>query len=116
VCPTDALLPLSIEGKKVNQMGIVQLQLENCIVYTDEKLCGKCADICPTQAVQLVPYKNYLETPDIIQDICVGCGACEYVCPSKPVKAIFVEGITKHQTVRLNEVEVIKQETEDFGF
>lgn len=116
VCPTDALSALTTDEKKINQMGMVQLQLDHCIVVTDEKNCGKCAEICPTQAVYMVLHNNYPDIPEINQDICVGCGACEYVCPSKPLKAIFVEGISKHNTIQ--HIENVPQvtETDDFGF
>lgn len=116
VCPTDALLPLTREAKRVNQMGVVQLYLENCIVYTDETSCGACSEHCPTQAVHMVPYKNHLTIPEIEQEICVGCGGCEFICPSKPWKAIFVEGITTHKTIKLVEDEVVEHEIDDFGF
>lgn len=116
VCPTHALAPLTKEEKHHNQMGVVQLYLENCIVYTDETSCGACSEHCPTQAVHMVPYKDSLTIPEIDQAICVGCGGCEYVCPAKPWKAIFVEGLTAHQTIELEFEEVEEHVVDDFGF
>jgi ferredoxin len=116
VCPTDALLPLTKDDKHHNQMGVVQLYLENCIVYTDETSCGACSEHCPTQAVHMVPYKDSLTIPKIEQAICVGCGGCEYVCPAKPWKAIFVEGKAVHERIEL-EFEAVEETTVDgFGF
>jgi ferredoxin len=33
-----------------------------------------------------------LPEPRIDEELCVGCGACETVCPAKPRTAIYVEG------------------------
>jgi len=30
---------------------------------------------------------------------CMGCGACETLCPSGPFSAIYVEGHQNHRTV-----------------
>lgn len=116
VCPTGALLPLTREQKNLNQMGVVQLYLENCIVYTDETSCGACSEHCPTQAVHMVHYKDSLTIPQIEPEICVGCGGCEYICPAKPWKAIFVEGLTAHNTISLDFEEAETKEIDDFGF
>jgi len=116
VCPTEALLPLTREQKNHNQMGVVQLYLENCIVYTDETSCGACSEHCPTQAVRMVHYKDSLTIPEIEPEICVGCGGCEYICPAKPWKAIFVEGLTAHNTISLEFEEAETHEIDDFGF
>ncbi len=116
VCPTGALAHLDQETKHHTQIGRVQLYLENCIVYTDETSCGACSEHCPTQAVHMVPYKGHLTIPEINPEICVGCGGCEFICPSQPWKAIFVEGITLHKTIELKPEEVEEVEVDGFGF
>ncbi|MBN2518994.1 MAG: 4Fe-4S binding protein, partial [Bacteroidales bacterium] len=84
VCPTGAILPLTIQEKQTAQLGVAKFILSNCIVYYEEKDCGACSEHCPTKAVHMVPYKNGLVIPEVTEDICIGCGACEYVCPSLP--------------------------------
>jgi ferredoxin len=49
----------------------------------------------------MVPFRNGLVIPEVNQDLCTGCGACEYVCPVRPFRAIYVEGILKHETAKL---------------
>ncbi|MBN2765291.1 MAG: 4Fe-4S binding protein [Paludibacteraceae bacterium] len=116
VCPSNALISLTMEEKHHNQMGQVQLVLENCIVVTDGTSCGACSEHCPTQAVSMIPYKDGLTIPHIEVDICVGCGGCEYICPAVPFKAIYVEGIDKHKRIELVKEEVEKIEVDGFGF
>lgn len=116
VCPTGALTHLTQEAKRHTQMGVVQLYLENCIVYTDQTSCGACSEHCPTQAVSMIPYKGSLTIPTINQEICVGCGGCEFICPAKPWKAIFVEGITEHKTIIIKQEKAEEVEVDGFGF
>lgn len=96
ICPTGAILPLSTEQKHVTQIGVVKLELDNCVVQTEKTACGACAEHCPTQAVRMVPYENGLTIPEIAVEQCVGCGACEYICPTRPYRAIYVDGSLRH--------------------
>jgi ferredoxin-type protein NapF len=117
VCPTGAILPLTIEEKKLEQTGQVKLIIEKCIVYTDNTSCGSCSEHCPTQAVRMVPYKEGLTIPEINTEICIGCGACEFACPVKPHTAIYVDGNAVHQVAKAPHIEELDIETSDeFAF
>jgi ferredoxin-type protein NapF len=117
VCPTGAILPLTIEDKKLTQTGLVSFLKEKCIVYTDNTACGSCSEHCPTQAVKMVPYKEGLTIPETHTDICIGCGACEFACPVKPFTAIFIDGNEVHQVAKAPNIEVLDTETqEEFPF
>lgn len=118
VCPTGAILSLALETKKTTQMGQVQLILENCVVYAENTACGSCSEHCPTQAVTMVPYRQGLTLPEIVPEICVGCGACEYACPVRPFKAIYVDGHKVHQVSQKPPVEELEQPDleEEFPF
>ena len=94
-CPSGAILPLALAEKQKVQIGKEVFEKEKCIVFTKNRDCGACAEVCPTHAV-------YTETRDNIRypvfkaESCTGCGACENVCPVYP-KAIWVEGHRVHQ-------------------
>lgn len=117
VCPNGAILPLSVEQKHLTQMGYVVFIKENCIVYTDGTSCGACSEHCPTQAMSMVPYENGLTIPHVNPEICVGCGGCEYVCPARPFRAVYIEGNPVQKKAKpFKENEKQKVEIDDFGF
>ena len=117
VCPNGAILPISVEQKHLTQMGYVVFIKENCIVHTDGTSCGACSEHCPTQAVAMVPYKDGLTIPHVNKEICVGCGGCEYVCPARPFRAIYIEGNPVQKEAKpFKESEEHKVEIDDFGF
>jgi ferredoxin-type protein NapF len=96
VCPSGAILPLVVKEKKRVQIGKVKFIEDNCIVFTEETDCGSCDEHCPTKAVYMVPHKK-IRAPKLDEEVCIGCGACENVCPTYPYKAIYVEGNPVHQ-------------------
>jgi ferredoxin-type protein NapF len=118
VCPTGAIQPIKLEEKQLTQLGIAKFVKRNCIVYTDRTDCGACSEHCPTKAVDMVPYEDGLVIPAVEDDICIGCGACEYACPVTPYKAIYVESNEVHQQAEKPRQEEIKQQdqTEEFPF
>jgi len=117
VCPNNALTPLTVEQKHRLQVGKVIFAPELCVVNTKGTSCGACSEHCPTQAVKMIPYKNGLTIPFVDSSICVGCGGCEFICPVRPSRAIYVEGNRVHQEARAFEVEKRdEREITDFGF
>jgi len=95
VCPSGAILPLPLKEKQRVQIGKVHFIRENCIVITQGTVCAACSEHCPTKAVDIIPGSKP-PVPVINQNICVGCGACEYACPAKPHKSIYVDGNPVH--------------------
>ena len=117
VCPNGAIPPLTVEQKHLTQMGYVVFIEENCIVLTDGTSCGACSEHCPTQAIAMVPYKDGLTLPHVNTEICVGCGGCEYVCPARPFRAVYIEGNPVQKEAKpFKESEEHKVEIDDFGF
>ena len=96
ICPTNALHPLLLEAKKLTQIGKAKFIKDNCIVKTEKTACGACSESCPTKACHMIPYEGNLVIPEVTEDICIGCGHCEFACPASPYKAIFVDGNQMH--------------------
>jgi ferredoxin len=116
ICPSGAILPLTIDQKHTTQIGKMKFVKENCVVETEKKDCGACAEHCPTKAVKMVDYGK-LKIPETDDEICVGCGACEYACPTQPRKAIYVESNYIHEKAKEPKTEKKKYiETEEFPF
>ena len=103
VCPTGAIKPITKEEKTAIQIGHAVWIAENCIVNADGEKCGNCARHCPTGAIQMVPKDandpKSLQIPVINAERCIGCGACENLCPSRPFSAIYVEGHEVHREI-----------------
>ncbi|NDP19711.1 MAG: 4Fe-4S dicluster domain-containing protein [Paludibacter sp.] len=117
VCPTKALTKMPMEEKKVTQIGIAKLRLDMCEVITHETDCGACSEHCPTQAVHMIPYKNGLTKPEVIPELCIGCGGCESICPVRPYQAIYVEGVTSQlKAKKPEEAKKFDKVIDDFGF
>ena len=103
VCPTDAIHLTSLAEKSAVQIGHAVWIKENCICITDKMECGNCARHCPAGAIQMVPSdpedEASIKIPVVNAERCIGCGACENLCPSRPFSAIYVEGHVMHRTV-----------------
>jgi ferredoxin len=49
--------------------------------------------------VDTVPYRGNLLLPKVDESLCIGCGACESVCPVRPERAIRVSGKSLQTTL-----------------
>lgn len=103
VCPAGAILPLKHEDKASTQIGHAVWIKKNCIPLTDGVECGNCARHCPVGAIEMVPSDPDDEAspyvPAVNEARCIGCGACENLCPARPFSAIYVEGHEVHKEV-----------------
>ncbi|HEX7406850.1 MAG TPA: 4Fe-4S dicluster domain-containing protein [Candidatus Binatia bacterium] len=63
---------------------IPSIELEKC------NGCGKCANICPVEAMTVVsahdPHHAYKRKAKLDVDICLGCGVCARVCPTHGIQ------------------------------
>ena len=99
VCPTGAIKPITREEKTTIHLGHAVWVKENCVVLTDGVSCGNCARHCPTGAIQMIDYEGpngAVQVPAVDENKCIGCGACENLCPARPFSAIYVEGNIAH--------------------
>ena len=103
VCPTGAIEKVAHEEKSSVQIGHAVWIKKNCIPLTDGVECGNCARHCPSGAIEMVPSDPDDETsayiPAVNEARCIGCGACENLCPARPFSAIYVEGHEVHRMI-----------------
>lgn len=100
VCPTGAITPITVAEKSAIHIGHAVWIRKNCIPLTDGVECGNCARHCPVGTIKMVPSDSNdsqsVKIPVINEERCIGCGACENLCPSRPFSAIYVEGHKVH--------------------
>ena len=100
LCPAGAIKPISVEQKTFIHIGRAVVDLDLCLANSGDVSCGSCAAHCPMGAISMVrKIKGDVSSaliPTVIEDRCIGCGKCEFLCPSRPFSAIHVEGLKKH--------------------
>ena len=96
LCPSGAIRRITREEKTQYHIGTARVNPELCFMATGKTTCGKCVQACPSGAIKLVSFGEH-RIPAIAEEVCTGCGACEYLCPVRPISAITVNG--KHQHV-----------------
>ena len=103
VCPAGAIHLVGVAEKSSIQIGHAVWVKANCIPLTDGVECGNCARHCPVGAIQMVSSDPGREDapriPVVNTERCIGCGACENLCPARPFSAIYVEGHEQHKTI-----------------
>ena len=100
VCPAGAIRLLDGVVRKDIHVGHAVWKRDLCIRETEGVKCTACSRKCPVDAIRIVA-----GFPVVNEDACIGCGACEHVCPARPMPAIYVEGFDRQRVVRSEERE-----------
>ena len=95
VCPAGAIRPLDGVERKNVHVGHAIWKRDLCIRETEDVQCTACSRKCPVGAIHIVE-----GFPVVDKGKCIGCGACEHVCPARPMPAIFVKGFERQRIVR----------------
>lgn len=77
VCPTGAILPISLAEKKKTRIAKAKFYRKKCIATLDKTDCGACSEHCPTKALDMTA----LVQPQWDGDTCSTCKECATICP-----------------------------------
>jgi ferredoxin len=103
VCPAGAIRLIDKEKKTGIQIGHAVVYPDFCLSALGENECGNCARHCPVGAIEMVPSDPEDDlspsVPAVNENACIGCGACEHLCPVRPLSAIHVEGHEVHKMI-----------------
>ena len=96
VCPNDVLRP----SDDLRTFMLPEMSFERGYCRPE---CTKCSEVCPTGAITMVPSdpndEKSPQVPAVNEEKCIGCGACEHLCPARPFSAIYVEGHEVHREI-----------------
>ena len=105
VCPAGAIRRLPTVRREDLHMGHAIWRKDLCIRTTDGVPCTACSRKCPVNAIHIVE-----GFPVVDKQACIGCGACEHVCPSRPEPAIIVKGFDRQRIVtKMSEADLVAE-------
>jgi polyferredoxin len=122
VCPTGAIQKITEEqklgiGQKPISIGTAFYDLGRCLPWSMAIPCIVCEEFCPTSPKAIwieeddVPKREakapegsdehvhlpmttvHVQKPHVDPNLCIGCGACEKVCPVQDDPAVYVTNI-----------------------
>jgi polyferredoxin len=132
VCPSGAIPELSLEQKHQVKMGISSFDKSRCIPWVAHQNwsatkqwsknynCAVCEEHCPTPKKAIQFSDVTVETPDglqvirrpvVVEEECIGCGICEYVCPLNGPAAVRV--ISRNATRKRIEPGLLAESIDD---
>lgn len=97
VCPTGVLIPRT-ENRANLHMGHAIWKKDLCLRNAEgdkKEYCKACIRNCPVKALHLVEGSVVVD-----KATCIGCGACEHVCPVRPTPAVVVKGFDRQREVK----------------
>ena len=95
VCPAGAIIPVAREEKLHTHIGRAVWWKSRCLAAQEGITCTVCERHCPVKAIRLVK-----GVPMVDAVACIGCGACEYIFPARPLPGMTVEGCKGHRVER----------------
>lgn len=110
VCPAGAIAPLGDLHKEHVHIGLAVWHKDRCLAATEGVVCTACERHCPVKAIKLVKVEGGGRVP-VVDDVkCIGCGACEHVCPSRPLPGMTVKAYEIHREVRPKSIAEVRTE------
>ena len=101
ICPTGAIAHLPLETRRKTVVGLAKIDQTRCITWAEERDCIVCEEMCPIpeKAIRLGGSgrgggrgggSGHGRHPQVIAELCTGCGICEHQCPVAGESAIRV--------------------------
>jgi ferredoxin-type protein NapF len=88
VCPSGAITLFSIKAKGQLYIGTAEVHLANCLLLNNKE-CVRCRESCKYDAIAFVAKENVFNVIPVVNTRkCIGCGACEVICPAGCIKII----------------------------
>lgn len=99
VCPAGAIEAIPPFMKENINIGEAVWHKNRCLAFTEGVNCTACLRHCPVKAIALVDGPNGAKIPVVDADRCIGCGACEHICPARPMPALTVKAHERHREI-----------------
>ncbi|NIV40639.1 MAG: 4Fe-4S binding protein [Anaerolineae bacterium] len=100
ICPSGAIPPLDLARKRSAVIGEAVVDRDRCSPWAHGIPCIVCEEMCPVpeKAIRLEEVAVtddegepvVVQQPYVLQDLCIGCGICEYQCPVEGESAIRI--------------------------
>jgi polyferredoxin/formate hydrogenlyase subunit 6/NADH:ubiquinone oxidoreductase subunit I len=100
VCPSGAIPLLKLNEKRKAVIGKASINRNRCLPWASGVPCIVCEEMCPTpqksirlEEAQVVDANGQVSTvlrPNVLREVCIGCGICEHQCPLEGEAAIRV--------------------------
>jgi ferredoxin len=114
VCPTGAIPDLSSDRKKLEVIGKAVLDRNQCLPFAKKVDCIVCEEHCPIpqKAIRFEEIKGPgmkdkkvpLKKPYVVDELCNGCGICEFVCPVEGKAGIRITAVKDRTPVGGGEI------------
>lgn len=99
VCPAGAIEAIPSFMREHVHIGEAVWHKDRCLAFTEGVNCSACSRHCPMNAIGRVEGPNGAKIPVVDADKCIGCGACEHVCPARPMPALTVRANEYHREI-----------------
>lgn len=97
VCPVGSIRPFDKTKEKI---GVAVIDVGTCLTYGISGSCSaNCVPACPEEALRIDEDGRLA----LDEDLCWGCGACEYFCVSDSYGAFAATGIRGINVVKAGE-------------
>ena len=93
------------DKKQEMSIGLASIDRDRCLPWTYNVPCIVCEEACPVadKAISLDEVETVsargetilLQRPQVIKELCIGCGICEFQCPLGGDSAIRVYAPTE---------------------